>query len=163
MQDASYSFTPTANDPDGDSLTFGITGMPSWATFDASTGQVSGTPGPGDVGSYTNIAITVSDGQATVSLSGFAITVVATATGSATLSWTPPTQYTDGSPLTVDHYNVYWGASLNSYVNSKTEPAGVTTSIVDQLTSGTWYFVVTATDSAGIESQLSNVASKDIP
>ena len=37
-----YSFTPTASDPDGDVLTFSVVGLPSWAGFNTTTGQLSG-------------------------------------------------------------------------------------------------------------------------
>ncbi|TMN64654.1 hypothetical protein CWB85_21295, partial [Pseudoalteromonas sp. S1727] len=37
-----YSFTPTAVDTEGDSLTFSITNKPSWLSFDSSTGTLSG-------------------------------------------------------------------------------------------------------------------------
>ncbi len=56
-----YSFTPTASDPDGQTLTFSIANPPSWATFNTATGQLAGTP-PG-AGTYSNIIITVSDGR----------------------------------------------------------------------------------------------------
>ena len=94
-----YSFTPAASDANGDVLTFSVTGRPSWAAFDSSTGRLQGTPTQGDVGTNANIVISVSDGAATRSLASFNIQVVATATGSATLSWVPPTQNSDGSPL----------------------------------------------------------------
>ncbi|MND05785.1 hypothetical protein D3C83_267820 [compost metagenome] len=40
---------------------------------------------------------------------------------------------------------------------------GVTTYIVDNLGSGTYYFVTTAINSQGLESAFSNEASKTIP
>ena len=167
MQGTVYSFTPTANDADGDTLTFSITNMPTWATFSVSTGQLQGTPGTGDVGTTTSgIVITVSDGTASASLAPFDITVQAVATGSATLSWTPPTQNDDGSPLTdLAGYKVYWGTSQGSYPNSVTlNNAGLTTYVVESLTSGnTYFFVTTALNSAGVESNYSNVATKTIP
>uniref|UniRef100_UPI001303C4A8 putative Ig domain-containing protein n=1 Tax=Pseudoalteromonas haloplanktis TaxID=228 RepID=UPI001303C4A8 len=70
-QDAPYSFTPTANDIDGDSLTFSISNKPSWASFDSSTGQLSGPPRNDDVGVNNNIIISVSDGAITTALSSF--------------------------------------------------------------------------------------------
>ncbi len=72
-----YTFTPTGSDPDGDPLTFSIQNRPGWAIFSSSTGQLSGTPQPGDDGTYTNIAITVSDSVSTASLPAFSITVIA--------------------------------------------------------------------------------------
>ena len=166
LQDTQYSFTPTASDPNGDTLAFSITNKPSWAAFDTATGRLQGTPGAGDVGTTTGIVITVSDGQASASLAAFSITVQAVATGSATLTWTPPTQNEDGSPLTdLAGYKIYWGTTQGSYPNSATlNNPGLTSYVVENLLSGnTYFFVTTAFNSGGIESQRSNVASKTIP
>src|SRR5688572_17524223 len=70
-----YSFTPTASDPNGDTLTFSVTNMPDWATFNASTGRLSGTPSAADVATYSGITISVSDGTASAVLNAFSITV----------------------------------------------------------------------------------------
>jgi hypothetical protein len=70
-----YSFTPSASDPDDDNLSFQISNRPSWASFDTTTGALGGTPSYAEAGSYTNIVISVSDGQATASLVPFSITV----------------------------------------------------------------------------------------
>jgi hypothetical protein len=159
-----YSFTPSASDADNNTLTFSISGRPAWATFSATTGRLSGTPGPGDVATYSNIVISVSDGTTQTALAAFNLTVVATSTGAATLSWTPPTQNTDGTPLTdLSGYRVYWGTSQANLANSVTlNNPGLTSYVVDQLTPATWYFATTALSSKGIESNRSNVASKTI-
>jgi hypothetical protein len=163
MQGQQYTFTPTASDANGDTLTFSITNTPAWATFTASTGQLSGTPTGAQVGTYSNIQISVSDGTATANLPAFSISVVATATGSATLSWTPPTQNTDGSALTnLASYRVYWGTSQGNYTNSTTISSGLSSFVVEPLTPATWYFALTAVNSAGSESSYSNVASKQV-
>jgi hypothetical protein len=160
---AQYSFTPSASDPDGDSLTFSITNQPSWAGFDASTGRLSGNPEAGDVGTYASVRISVSDGTASASLPAFTVSVVAIGTGSATLSWTPPTENTDGSPLEdLAGYKIYWGPSQGNYTNSTSVGDGMSVYVVDGLTQGTWYFTATALNSAGIESTFSNAASKMI-
>jgi hypothetical protein len=161
---AAYAFQPTASDPDGNTLTFSIVNMPAWATFSESTGTLSGTPAQSHVGTHANIVITVSDGSATASLPAFSITVTAVSTGSATLSWNPPTTNTDGSPLTnLAGYRVYWGPSIGSYTSSVTlNNPGLASYVVENLGPGTYYFVVTARNSAGGESQYSNVASKTI-
>jgi hypothetical protein len=117
------------------------------------------------VGSYQNIQISVTDGQATASLTAFSINVVATTSGAATLSWMPPTQNTDGTALTdLANYKIYWGTSQNNFTAGwKMVPSSAgTTAIIDQLTAGTYYFVVTALDSSGNESAYSNVASKTV-
>ena len=70
-----YSFTPAASDPDGDPLNFTIRGIPSWAAFDDTTGELFGIPGVGDEGTYTDIQIETNDGVVTASLSKFSVTV----------------------------------------------------------------------------------------
>ncbi len=77
-EDALYSFTPTATDPDGDPLLFSIVNRPSWATFDTATGRLSGTPTNNDVRTTNDIVISVTDGAMSVSLSSFNLTVINT-------------------------------------------------------------------------------------
>ena len=68
---AAYSFTPSAADPDNDTLGYTIQNKPTWAAFDTATGRLSGTPTSQNVGSFSNIVITVSDGTANASLAAF--------------------------------------------------------------------------------------------
>ncbi|MCU7943737.1 MAG: putative Ig domain-containing protein, partial [Candidatus Thiodiazotropha sp. (ex Cardiolucina cf. quadrata)] len=70
-----YLFAPQAYDADGDSLTFSIANRPDWASFNPSTGVLSGTPGYSSAGNTDHIVISVSDGNATASLNAFSITV----------------------------------------------------------------------------------------
>jgi len=72
-KNTAYYFAPTASDVDGDTLTFSIVNMPSWASFDTETGILSGTPMAGEI--TTGIVITVSDGQASASLPAFDLAV----------------------------------------------------------------------------------------
>jgi hypothetical protein len=164
LQGTAYSFQPTASDADADTLTFSIVNRPAWATFDSATGRLQGTPGPGDVGTTTGIVIAVSDGKANASLAAFDIAVQAVATGSATLTWLPPTTNTDGSPLTnLAGFKVYWGTTSGNYSSSTTiMNPGLTRYVVENLTPNTYYFAVKAVNSAGIESVFSNTASKTI-
>jgi Putative Ig domain len=161
---SAYSFRPTAADADGDKLTFSISNKPSWATFSTSTGQLSGTPGSSATGTHSNIAISVSDGKSSRSLSAFAIAVNPTATSSATLSWTPPTQNTDGSTLTnLAGYRLYYGTSATALTQSiQIANPSVSTYVIDGLTPTTYYFAVRAYTSGGAESTNSNVASKTL-
>ena len=79
-----YSFQPTATDADGDTLSFSISGKPAWASFSSTTGRLSGTPATS--GSYSNIVISVSDGQASASLPAFSIQVQAASSASGNLA-----------------------------------------------------------------------------
>lgn len=73
----SYSFVPSATDTSGKTKAFKITNKPSWAAFNSSTGQLSGTPSSTAVGYYYNIGISVSDGTSTVALKPFTVHVEA--------------------------------------------------------------------------------------
>ena len=160
--DEAYSFTPSASDADGDKLTFSIQNQPSWADFDTETGNISGTPTLGDVGSYADIQISVSDGQATSTMPSFAIEVTQVATASVTLSWTAPTQNEDGSALTdLAGYNIYYGKSSGDYSNTIRIDGSVTTTyVVENLSPDTYYFVATAFNESGVESRYSGEAVK---
>ncbi|MBL8266281.1 putative Ig domain-containing protein [Steroidobacter sp.] len=161
-----YSFQPAASDANGDQLTFSVANLPSWATFSTTTGRVSGTPTASQVGAYANVRITVSDGTASTTLAAFTITVsaVANASGSATLSWTAPTTNSDGSSLgNLAGFRVMYGRSSGSLDQTVTlDNPSINRYVVENLSSGTWYFAVMAVNSAGTTSQLSNTASKTI-
>lgn len=159
-----YSFVPSASDPDGNTLTFSITNRPSWAAFSTTTGALTGTPGTGTAGTYSNIVIRVSDGTDTVSLPAFSLQVQQASMGTATLSWQPPTTRTDGSPLTnLAGYTIHYGTAQGNYPNNiRINNAGVTTYVVENLPPATYYFVTTAFDTTGAVSDYSAVASKTI-
>ncbi len=161
-----YTFTPAASDANaGTTLMFSLNTTPPWAAFDTATGRLQGTPSAQYVGTYSNLVITVSDGVAQVSLPAFSLSVQAVASGSAMLSWTPPTQNTDGSPLTnLKGYKIYWGTAPGNYSNSVTlDLPGVASYVVESLLPNTtYYFVVTARNTSNVESQLSNAATKTV-
>jgi hypothetical protein len=158
-----YSFQPSASDPNNDTLSFTISNKPAWADFNASNGRLSGTPTSAQVGAYSNISIQVSDGSSNATLGPFAITVTDTGSGVATVSWTPPTQNTDGSPVTLAGYHILYGRSANDLSQSEqVSNPSVSTYVVDNLTAGTWYFAVIAVSSTGSTSEQSTVVSKTI-
>jgi hypothetical protein len=160
----SYSFQPSVTDPDSTSLTFAAANLPAWASIDSKTGGLTGTPTLADVGTYPGITITVSDGVSTTTLGPFSITVTDVGNGSATVSWLPPVLNTDGSVLTnLAGYEIRYGreeADLSNVVSLSN--ASLSVYVIDNLTSGTWYFAVAAVNSIGISSPLSGLASKTI-
>src|SRR5215472_6787235 len=89
-----YTFQPSASDAKGSTLTFAITGKPSWASFSTTSGQLSGTPAAGNVGTSGPIVISVSDGSQSLSLPAFTITVSSAAPPPPTISGTPGTHAT---------------------------------------------------------------------
>ncbi len=135
-----------------------------WADYSGTTGALTGVPSPGDVGIYSNIAISVSDGALSNNLPQFAVNVLQNAGGSITLSWTAPTQNDDGStPVDLDAYKFYYGTSTGVYANQiLVENPGITTFVIENLDPATYYIVVTAINGTGGESVFSNAASKQI-
>lgn len=160
----SYSFQPVATDPDGDALTFTAENLPGWLTLNPRTGRLSGTPTEADIGTYHRIVVSVSDGRASTSLPPFSITVTDAAVGSATLSWMPPDRNTDGSVLTdLAGYEIWYGQDrdvLDQKISLMNPSLSVY--VVENLSSGTWYFAVAAVNSRGIAGGLSEVVSKTI-
>ncbi len=78
-EDASFSFqfaANTFNDADtGDTLTYTVTGLPAWLSFDAATRTFSGTPANGDVGVYT-LTVRATDGSGAFVEDQFDVTVM---------------------------------------------------------------------------------------
>lgn len=161
----SYVFQPTASTTAG-TATFSASGLPSWAGFNASTGEISGTPTSSDVGVTGDITISASDGSATASLAPFKIDVTAAsaASGSASLSWTIPTTNTDGTPVTdLAGYHIYYGTSPGTLNTVIDVPNAQTTAYeISNLSSGTYYFEVSAYNSLGLDSAPSNEGTKTI-
>ena len=152
-------------------MTFCITNRPSWATFNASTGVLSGMPVSTNVGTTSGVIISVSDGVSSASLPAFSVTVNAISVtairlGTATLSWVAPTKRQDGSPFSLSDlrgYKVYEGAAAITLAPAVNITTPTTTSYtISNLALGTHYFTVTAYDTAGAESNYSTVVSKII-
>jgi hypothetical protein len=160
-----YAFQPTASDPDGDKVTFNVYNKPAWATFDPATGKLAGTPSSSSTGKFSNITIVASDGTSTDQLGPFEITVASTATtGSATLSWQPPTENADGSPLTnLAGYVIRYGKQADALtLEVKIGNPGITTAMIEGLAPAKWYFTVSAYTTTGVESMPSAVGSKTV-
>lgn len=83
----------------------------------------------------------------------------------STVSWVAPTTRANGDPLQLSEiggYRIYYGSASDSLdqVIEISDPS-VTEYVVNQLVpSDTYYFAVTAYDTEGIESALSEVVSK---
>jgi len=72
----------------------------------------------------------------------------------ATLNWQPPQQNSDGSALTdLQGYNIRYGTSSGAYSQTiHLDNPGLATYVVQNLAAGTYYFVISAYNSAGMES-----------
>jgi hypothetical protein len=165
-----YTFQPTVSAGAG-AVTFQIQGKPAWAAFNTSTGALTGTPAVANEGTFAGIKITASNGTSNASIGPFAIAVnappsapAAPATGSANLSWTVPTENTNGTAATdLAGYHIYYGTSSGAWTSTITvlDPAE-TSYVVSGLAAGTYYFTIVAFNTAGDDSPQSNIASKTI-
>jgi len=85
--------------------------------------------------------------------------------GSVTLSWIAPTENEDNSPLTdlagyVIHYGTHAGQYSNTIYLDDPETTGYK---FENLSPGTYYFAITAINTDGAESTLSDMIAKTVP
>ena len=89
----------------------------------------------------------------------------APASGIATLSWAPPTLYTNGSVLPsseIEVYRIYHGTSAAALTSMAEVDSRTTSFTALELTAGTHFFAVTAVTVNGTESGYSEVGSKTV-
>jgi hypothetical protein len=166
-----YSFQPSASDADNDSLTFSVVNKPTWASFNESNGRLSGTPT--STGTASDIRISVSDGKTSVAMTAFAITVSQSGggggggggTGAVTLDWTPPTSNTDGSTLSnLAGFRIAYGRSPQQLDQSiSVSNPSISSYVIENLASATWYFTVSSLNGGGVESVPSMPVEAIIP
>jgi hypothetical protein len=161
-----WSFQPSISDPDGDSLTVTVENRPPWVSLNPSTGLMQGTPQDGDILTWSGIRLSVTDGIATASMPAFSIAVSPQQanSGTATLSWSPPTERADGSPIgELAGYEVLYGQQSRNYDTViELDNPGLTRYMIEGLGPGTWYFAVKAVTTDGLESAPSQEVSKTI-
>lgn len=144
-----------------------------WSSTDVTSCTASGdwSGNKSATGSETIIVSTI-DSQYTLTCNGAGgnvndsinVAVVLNNNGTALLSWTPPTENTDGSSLTdLAGYKIRYGTSPGSYSDTITiNNPGLTSYLVENLASADWYFVMTSFNSTGIESSYSSELSKTV-
>jgi hypothetical protein len=174
-----YGFQTWATDTDGRTVSYSIKNKPSWATFDTTYGHLYGIPPTSAAGTYPNIVISASDGISQASLPAFTIVVEgaggstsggggtttppSSGSGSATLSWQPPTANTNGTAIkNLAGYTVYYGTNTNNYTSVKLANPGLTSYTISNLPAGSYSFAVVAYNTAGETSQYSSVVTKTI-
>jgi len=158
-----YRFQPKAIGVNrGHRLSFTIANKPSWASFDSSSGQLSGTPTASQVGVFPGIQIGMVAGMVHASLPSFSITVVpasaaVSATDGVAIFWQAPTDNTDGTVLTnLSGYKIYYGGASGEYSSSiDISNPGLTSYVVQNLPPGQYYFSLKSYNSAGVESGFS--------
>ena len=76
-QTVSIALAPFFNDPDGDALSYSVTGLPASLSIDPTTGVISGTLVDGDAaGSDYSVVVTARDPDNASTTQSFALTVL---------------------------------------------------------------------------------------
>ena len=166
---SSLSFTATQGSSNPANQTFTISSNGDWNASDNAS-WLSITPNSGSGNGTVTVSVnsstaTLGNNSATITITGsgqirtvaVTLTLNAPATSSATLQWNA------NGETDLAGYKVYRATSSGGYVSGPiaTLPPNVTSYQVVGLQLGTtYYFVITAYDSAGNESQYSNEVSK---
>jgi len=120
---------------------------------------VTGAQSTGPLTATTTYTLACTNGAGATATASVTITV---ASGSANLSWTAPTQNTNGTPVTpLSGYVIYYGQTQSQLLDTKAvSGATTTTASVTGLTAGTWYFEVAAVAADGTQSPPSSAGTK---
>ena len=155
----SFSASPLTVDEGGAStLTWSATNADSCSASGGWTGDrnTSGTVSTGPLTAGTTFSLTCT-GAGGSALEMISIAVV----GPVQLSWAPPTENVDGSPLTdLSAYRIYYGDASRSYDQVVVVGNPAATSYTLSLASGDYYVAMTAVDADGNESAYSNEVIK---
>lgn len=153
------TFIASVKDNNGKDISSGI----EWAS------DIQGTIGKG--GEFSTVLeagehkITASIDVAGKIVSGTVNLTVNPKNGHATLSWNQPTTNTDNTPLTdLAGYKIYYGNTSDNLSESITvNDSSAVNWLIENLHSGrSYFFALTAFNSKGVESDLSNIVKKDI-
>ena len=95
-EDSAYSFMPGGGDIDAnDTPSYSLSNNPDWLSVDTATGTLSGTPANTDVGTNSDIVLTITSGGETAALT-FSIEVTNT-NDAPTITGTPPATIAEDS------------------------------------------------------------------
>lgn len=147
------------SDPDGNTLTYSASGLPTGLLI-SSSGLISGQLSY--IGMFY-VTITVTDTSGATGSTSFYWDVASPPPlNTAVLSWTPPTQNTDGSPLTdLAGYKIFYSqdpSNITTY--TITVYVGVSSAEISNLMNGTWYFAMKSFNSSNVESDITPLVSK---
>ena len=147
--------------PAAAALPFAILGVLLLSACNDTATTNSQTPGISGQGNSGRAGLIVRPPSATPAPAASTPTVIDT---SAQLSWVPPTQNSDGSPLKdIAGYHIHMGASASTLTTVVDVPnATATTYTVNSLTAGTWYFGISAYTTTGVDGEISAVGQKTI-
>jgi hypothetical protein len=129
---------------------------------EASSAAAVTPPASASTGSTTGAVSSSSSSSGITSGSGSS--GAAASPTNVTLSWSAPTENTNGSALTnLAGYIIYYGTSASAMTQTiDVNTVGMLTYVVDNLSAGNWYFQIVAVNSAGEQSSPSATVSASI-
>ncbi len=146
-----------ASDPDGDTLTYTTFNFPTWLTLDSNTGKITGTPTDHDIGTYSDIRISISDGNNTVTAGPYTIRVT-DELFSIEINWMEVTQDVNGNDIdNIAGYKIYIKDTLTNYdQEAMVEGSSKTSHDINRLAPGTYNVTVSSLLASGLESEQSD-------
>ncbi|WP_097459793.1 PA14 domain-containing protein [Mangrovitalea sediminis] len=146
--------------PDTWELKYGLNPFVNDASKILNTGNVTNLQAYQQSLNPWTLAPLASSGSSSSTVSG------STSSGGISISWTAPTTRIDGtalSPSDIASYTIQYGQTSGQLDKTVTVAATQTSYSFTSLSSGTWYFQVTATDSNGLTSSPSQAVSFTVP
>ncbi len=136
---------------------------PGSSASTASTAGTSATAAAASSGSSQTAATSSTSGESKVVSSASTSTPApgSSEPQSITLAWDAPTENTDGSALTnLQGYEILYGTSSSALTQKiSINSTGQQNYVVENLSSGTWYFEVIAINASGAQSGPSSIVS----
>ena len=159
-----YELQPAVSNLENEQLTFSAENLPSWASLDAASGKITGTPQTTDIGEHEDIVIKVADAAHRAATMPFTISVIGSGEGVARIDWQRPTWKVDGSTLDdLAGYRICYGRDPDDLDHSVFIPDPSQTSYeFSTLDAGVWYFAVISVNANGLEGPSSGTARKVI-
>lgn len=139
-----------------------IAGLPNWLSFDPSSEELHGSPANEETGINDSVVLDTVDELGRSQSHQLTIEVAAISGFTAEFSWWAPTQRTDDSALTnLAGFKIYAGRNQHDMEEWVTIPnPSIDRHTIENLGSGTWWFALSAYDSAGAESEKSAAVSR---
>jgi hypothetical protein len=143
-------------------------GSVAWQDGDSAPKTVTVPVTARAAGKYFSFALSDVEGQATFgSPASATVEVNGSAdltSGSVTLSWTAPTENTNGTALTnLAGFDIHYGNSAGAMTRKiSINSVGNLSYVIDDLNAGTWYFEVYAINAFGVQSGPSSTVSTTI-